>query len=349
MSKLIKSEQLETKILPPIKTYIDNHSVPNGGNTGQVLTKKSNTDGDVEWKDGGDDNLFLIPLNFADFTEDSDTRWHIELQTPYTMAELCQKADKRIVVQIKEVISGSPVSYLYIPLYSNTAMTANAFYGDIYTLDASTNKYTTYQVTIAVEGGNTILKLAQVADTRGAGDFVKYTGDSTGARVNMVVAANTLQLISSYAETDGYRGAAVNFSEQGIVRYKQKSDGDFEPTGVWEASTGWRAYNNWMYRITGNFFEGIYTATNQTIGITNSSGNFYRSDAQTLTVPESIRNNKTLTVKHFSGNCGHSGYPNTVALETIVENGVTWFAVSGSSRNSTSGNYITAEIKGILS
>ena len=105
---------------------------------------------------------------------------------------------------------------------------------------------------------------------------------------------------------------------------------------------------NWTWRITGDWLEAVYTATGQTIAVTNGSGAFYRSNAQTLTVPEFVRGGRTLTVKHANVTCGHSGYPVTTALETLVTNGVTWFALSGSSRNSTGGYAVTAKIEGVL-
>lgn len=44
-------------------------SIPSGGTTGQVLTKKSNTDGDVEWQDVTFDEISVID---AEPTEDSE-------------------------------------------------------------------------------------------------------------------------------------------------------------------------------------------------------------------------------------------------------------------------------------
>ena len=68
----------------------------------------------------------------------------------------------------------------------------------------------------------------------------------------------------------------------------------------------------------------------------------------TLTVPAAVRGDKTLNVKNVTVVCGHSGYPVTTAVETLVANGITWFALSGSSRNSTGGYAITARIEGTL-
>lgn len=114
------------------------------------------------------------------------------------------------------------------------------------------------------------------------------------------------------------------------------------------SSVDWQTSGNWMYRVTGDWLEAIYTAVNQTIAVTNQSGSFYRTNAMTLTVPVAIRNNKTLEVKNCSVMCGHSGYPVATTLETIIDNGITWYATSGSSRNSTNGYAITAKIEGAL-
>lgn len=136
-----------------------------------------------------------------------------------------------------------------------------------------------------------------------------------------------------------------------VMRLAEKEELNvaFERINKLEQANAWQTFGDWHYRIQGDYLEAIYTSTNSSIGITNSSGNFYRSDVQTLDVPADILNGKTLTVVHATVNCGHSGYPVTTAFETITSTGITWFALSGSTRNLTGNYYITAKIEGFLS
>ena len=130
----------------------------------------------------------------------------------------------------------------------------------------------------------------------------------------------------------------------GVVPDRAATEGQLQEI----AQPGLQSSGNWLYRISGNWFEAVYTETNKSMAVTEGSGNFYRTAAQTLLVPAAIRNNQTLTPKYVSVFLGHSGYPVTTALETIIANGFTWFGVSGSTRNQTGGYYMTAKIEGIL-
>lgn len=111
---------------------------------------------------------------------------------------------------------------------------------------------------------------------------------------------------------------------------------------------------NWKWKEYGdNTFEAWYKATGQTLTITTTSGNLYRSDLQTMTLPTNFTNAHMATIIDCSVNAAHNNYPVWGLLASIQPSGYAnafrWYAMSGGSRNSNSNYYITAYVFGTYS
>ena len=106
---------------------------------------------------------------------------------------------------------------------------------------------------------------------------------------------------------------------------------------------------NWMYKTYADgTFDAWYKATGQSLTITATSGNLYRSELQTLILPTNLTNGKTVTIQTATPSASHNNYPVWAILANVQNTEVRYYALSGGSRT-TSPNYIvTAHVFGTI-
>lgn len=109
---------------------------------------------------------------------------------------------------------------------------------------------------------------------------------------------------------------------------------------------------NWRYKVYADgTFEAWYKATGQSITITAQSGNLYRSDAQTITLPTAMTSGKTCNIQHVSVNAAHNNYPAwgmLASIQTPTANTFKYYAMSGGSRTASPNYTVTAYVFGTL-
>ena len=129
----------------------------------------------------------------------------------------------------------------------------------------------------------------------------------------------------------------------GVVAYNAKGE---RIVGTLELKT----QGNWQYIVhpTG-YFEAWYSATGQSLTITAQSGNLYRSELQTLTLPTNLTSGKTVAIKHAQPNVAHNNYPVFGMLASIQTNAFKYYAMSGGSRSQSPNYIVTAYVYGIVS
>ena len=122
-----------------------------------------------------------------------------------------------------------------------------------------------------------------------------------------------------------------------LARLKNKVD-SISPVPTIETA------GNWTYRrYADGTFEAWYRIDNQSFGITAQSGNFYRTEPTVLELPAAIG---CTQIKWAKVECFHSGYPVMTSLESVSTSFFKWYAVSGGSRNYTSGYIVMAHVIG---
>lgn len=115
------------------------------------------------------------------------------------------------------------------------------------------------------------------------------------------------------------------------------------------APGAWQTSGDWLYRVNpDNTFEAYYSREKVSITITNASGNLYRSNLTTLTLPAAITGAGAVRILHASVNAAHNNYPAWGMLASLTATGINYYAMSGGSR-STSPNYlVTAHVFGTI-
>ena len=109
---------------------------------------------------------------------------------------------------------------------------------------------------------------------------------------------------------------------------------------------------NWRYKVYADgTFEAWYTATKVNITITAQSGNLYRSDLVTITLPSDMTSGKTCNILHVSVNAAHNNYPAwgmLASIQTPTANTFKYYAMSGGSRTASPNYTVTAYVFGTL-
>lgn len=109
---------------------------------------------------------------------------------------------------------------------------------------------------------------------------------------------------------------------------------------------------NWRYKVYADgTFEAWYKATGQSLVITSQSGNLFRSDLQTITVPTNMTSGKTCNILHVSVNAAHNNYPTwgmLASIQTPTANTFKYYAMSGGSRSASPNYTVTAYVFGTL-
>lgn len=105
---------------------------------------------------------------------------------------------------------------------------------------------------------------------------------------------------------------------------------------VWRRYPDINASNGWYWREhSDGTFEAWYKQEKYSITITNQSGNLYRSNLITTTLPTSLTNGRTANIIGASVICGHNNYPAFTCVGSLGTNAVNWYALSGSSRTAS--------------
>ena len=106
---------------------------------------------------------------------------------------------------------------------------------------------------------------------------------------------------------------------------------------------------NWKYRVYNDgTFDAWYTATKQSLTITDTSGSLYRSGLQTLALPANLTDGKTVSLLHVDVNAAHNNYPCWGMLASLTTNGFSYYAMSGGSRSNSPNYLITAHVFGTI-
>lgn len=107
--------------------------------------------------------------------------------------------------------------------------------------------------------------------------------------------------------------------------------------------------NGWMYKIyTDNTFEAWYKAVSQTITISAASGNLYRSELRTITLPQGITDRGAVNIIHAEVNAAHNNYPCWGLLGSLTSDSVNYYAMSGGSRSQSPNYLVTAYVAGVI-
>lgn len=106
---------------------------------------------------------------------------------------------------------------------------------------------------------------------------------------------------------------------------------------------------NWSYKVYADgSFDAWYTATGQSYAIIATSGNLYRSELQTLTLPTALTNLGTnITIKDVTVNVSHNNFPTFGMLASISSPSFKYYAMSGGSRPNSPNYTVTAHVFGI--
>lgn len=96
---------------------------------------------------------------------------------------------------------------------------------------------------------------------------------------------------------------------------------------------------NWRYRVYNDgSFEAWYGATGQTYTITSQSGNTYRSEIQTFTLPTNLTNQGSMTIVSFNVAVGHNSFPVWTTVASKTDTQIKYYVLSGANRG-TNANY----------
>lgn len=106
---------------------------------------------------------------------------------------------------------------------------------------------------------------------------------------------------------------------------------------------------NWRYRINSDgTFEAWFGATKQTVTITDTSGNVYRSERMTLTLPTGLTSQGATSILSFNVGAGHNNYPTWTAVASKTETQLNYYVLSGGSRSQNSNYTIAAYVFGTI-
>lgn len=107
---------------------------------------------------------------------------------------------------------------------------------------------------------------------------------------------------------------------------------------------------NWHYRVYNDgSYEAWYGKTGETITITTGSGNVYRSDRMTLTLPTGLTAKGTTDILNFNLACGHNNYPTWTAVASKTNTQINYYVLSGGSRAENRNYTLCAYVYGTIS
>lgn len=113
---------------------------------------------------------------------------------------------------------------------------------------------------------------------------------------------------------------------------------------------GVQTSGDWLYRINPDgTFEAWYFKEKVSLTINNASGNLYRSNLITLTLPAELTGAGATAIKHVSVNAAHNNYPCWGMLASLTATGVNYYAMSGGSRSASPNYIVTAHVFGVIS
>ena len=114
------------------------------------------------------------------------------------------------------------------------------------------------------------------------------------------------------------------------------------------ASAKIQTSGDWRYRVNGDGFEAWYSKEKVNLTINTASGNLYRSNLLTLTLPDEITGAGTVKILHASVNAAHNNYPSWGMLASLSATGVNYYAMSGGTRSASPNYVVTAHIFGTV-
>lgn len=149
-------------------------------------------------------------------------------------------------------------------------------------------------------------------------------------------------------------GESVVFTDEGnqVKVTATDSEGNIQFDKSLAIAAPIQTQGNWRYKVYADgTFEAWYKATGQSLTITAQSGNLYRSDAQTITLPTNMTSGKTCNILHVSVNASHNNYPAwgmLASIQTPTANTFKYYAMSGGSRTASPNYLVTAYVFGTL-
>lgn len=143
-----------------------------------------------------------------------------------------------------------------------------------------------------------------------------------------------------------YTGEIPTGGTKGQVLTKRSdAEGDYG----WQTQGAFVTNGDWRYKINSdNTFEAYYSKSGVSLTIQDTSGNFYRSALQTLTLPAGITSAYDATPLHASVNTSHNNYPCFGTLASVATNQVKYYALSGGSGGASPNYIVTAHVFGTL-
>lgn len=144
-----------------------------------------------------------------------------------------------------------------------------------------------------------------------------------------------------------------NYIDDMLIAYASKTYVDTADTNLQTQIDALEApvqtQGNWMYKVySDGTFDAWYKATGQSLTITATSGNLYRSELQTLILPTDLTDGKTVTIQTATPGVSHNNYPVWGILASIQGTEVRYYALSGGSRTASPNYIVTAHVFGTI-
>ena len=106
---------------------------------------------------------------------------------------------------------------------------------------------------------------------------------------------------------------------------------------------------DWLYKISDDgTFDAYYYKSGVNLVITAQSGNFYRTEPQTLPLPTGITDGYDATPIHAVVNVAHKNYSCIGSISSLETNQIVYHGLSGGNRSANPNYFITAHVFGTL-
>ena len=358
--------------------YASGSEIPEGGTKGQVLAKASNISGDFEWVNGGGDgnatfDVTPIPqgptsaneINAVLSNKDNKSAGLSYVrQTDGTLPNVVRMnvrsglGEDSFVLPTKPYVDKAVTDKTLAPSGWGVAKTGvatvtfnNSKWSSSATVDVSEFGFSSgadYDVVAQPTTGGTAAPwgnaIAFVNADKGASSFSVSSvtlEESLSGTVNV-----KYTIIAKGYGAVAYTGEIPTGGTTGqILTKRSEADGDYG----WQTQGAWTKDGDWWYKINpDNTFEAYYSKSGVSLTIQETSGNFYRSALQTLTLPTGITGDYSATPLHASVNTSHNNYPCFGTLASVATNQVKYYALSGGSRGASPNYIVTAHVFGTL-
>ena len=356
--------------------YASGSEIPEGGTKGQVLAKASDISGDFEWVNGGGDGGGNATFDVATIPQGPTSAHEIiaivsNADSEYARLSYIRQSDGTLPNAVNlGVKSGLGDDSFELPTkaYVNSKALSPTGWGvvrtGVATVEFNNSKWSSSAtVDVSELGFSSGADYDVVAQpTTGGtatpwGNAIAFVNADKGASSFSVSSVTMEESLSGtvnvkytiFAKGYGavaYTGEIPTGGTTGqILTKRSDTDGDYG----WQTHGAWTKDGDWWYKINpDNTFEAFYSKTKVTLTIQDTSGNFYRSALQTLTLPTGIKDRYDATPLHASVNASHNNYPCFGTLASVETNQIKYYALSGGSRSASPNYTVTAHVFGTL-